>query len=235
MFFFVGQRFYGKVHALGGACLTTRFTHFDLLPLVPHETYVVFAGPTRRGALGMPLVRSSVLSGYARAWSLAVAFVGAAVGGVAGIGVAAVAFAIAVAAWSTRATLSAEERLVREVYAELAGAPVDVAWIVAATRGADAVSARAWLDDIRRRAQQILEDEGADLAVDYRATARHVDFRGVAARPGAVTPRCRAAALTLARIASVDATVTSAERAAAASAHAQLRAAVREVRSSLGP
>jgi hypothetical protein len=57
MIFAWGQRFYGKVDAVGNACVRTRFTHFQLLPFAPSASWLMVVGGPCERALSLPLVR----------------------------------------------------------------------------------------------------------------------------------------------------------------------------------
>jgi hypothetical protein len=201
MIFVFGQRFYGKVDAVGPAWVATRFAHVQFLPFVP-KTSVLVAG--ERG-LELPLVGRSVAAGYGRVWGPALAVVGAALtqGSSPFIGVPLVVLGAALALWAWifvgRPRGAARARL--DAYASFTGAPVDPALIVEGTRGQTADLANEWLAEITRRAEETIATEGIDLAASYRGSARTTDWMQVAARAERTPPSCQRAALVLARIA----------------------------------
>ncbi len=80
MIFIFGHRLYGKVDAIPGVGhVATKFFHFDYVPLVPTESWLVTAqsGKTWRG-VKIPLSAKSVFV----AWSRPAAIVAAVIGGV---------------------------------------------------------------------------------------------------------------------------------------------------------
>jgi hypothetical protein len=225
-----GQRFYGKVGAIDGVYVTTRFIHFQMLPFVPLESFLIVTGGAEDRALAIGKLARSVLAAYARIWAFAGLFLGLALGdGISpwlGAPIAIASTVVGVWGWARAGRPSADERAQRGVYAEIAGAPVDVALIARATRGPDAASAQAWLDAITRRAEEIIAVDGADLAASYRELARHTAWQGVAERASTASPACQRAALTLARVACGSADGTA--RAEAIAAHARIWSAMRE-------
>lgn len=219
-----GRRFYGKLDALNGVCVRTIFFHVFFLPLIPARSFLVFG----ERALNLPLDGRSVLAGYARWWPLVAVYAGIAIASGAdllpGVPLAVFAALLALWAWLRLGRLSSLERAERQAYAEFAGKSVDVALIVRATRGANRVAAAHWLDDITASAEAAFAEEAAKPQASYREAARFADWRQVADEPQAASARCRAAALTLARIAWARSEAGS--RAQAAALHARLRASL---------
>ena len=75
MYFVFGHRLYGKVDAIPGiGHVATKFFHFDYVPLVPTESWLVTAqsGKTWRG-VKIPLSAKSVFVGWGRAAAILVA------------------------------------------------------------------------------------------------------------------------------------------------------------------
>jgi hypothetical protein len=79
MYFVFGHRLYGKVDAIPGiGHVATKFFHFDYVPLVPTESWLVTAqsGKTWRG-VKIPLSAKSVFVGWGRATAILAAVTGA--------------------------------------------------------------------------------------------------------------------------------------------------------------
>ncbi len=227
MFVTWGQRFYGKVDSLGGAYVTTRFHHFQLLPFVPQTSWLIVVGGPRERAMVLPLVGRSVLGGYLRVWAPAATFVAMALSDRVSLGfvpIALLAAVTAIWAWARVGRLSSVERAQRQVYAHFAGAAVDVALIAQASRGPDAKEASEWIAEVTQKAKEAICTEGTDLAGSYRGLARHTDWRQVAERPETATALCQHAALTLARIA--WATPSASQPDEAARAHLRIWTAI---------
>src|SRR4051812_12483735 len=131
MILIFGHRFYGKVDALGGTYVVTRFVHFQMLPLFPLESFLIVTGAPEERALSIGRLARSVLAAYARIWAFAGLFLGLALADAVTPWLGApIAIASALAGawgWVRARRPSADERAQRSIYAELAGAPVDVA------------------------------------------------------------------------------------------------------------
>jgi hypothetical protein len=223
MFVSFGHRFYGKIDVLDGAFVVTRFAHFQMLPIFPLESFLIVTTPDER-AIALGRFGPSVIAAYARIWSLVAAFVGLALADQVspwiGWPLFTAAVLTAVWAWVLCGRLSRDAIARRRAYAAFAGAPIDVALVARATRGAHAADAKRWLATITERAEASIATEGVDLAPSYRGSARHVLWERVAERPGAATPECQRAALVLSRLASAEG--DAAARATAAAAHERI-------------
>lgn len=203
MVFAWGQKFYGKVLAHGGSYVVTRFSYFNLVPMIARASYLV-AGER---VFGLPEKHArSVRAGYVRVWSLVLGLAGGALTtNLPGGGAPLVLLGAACAAWSWLRVgrPSPDEIAMRERYAMVAGIPVDIALLVEATQGEDALAAQAWLDEIRATATQQLRepspyrDEGSKLL----ELVRDDEWNEVASLAGSLPAPSQAAAMTVARIA----------------------------------
>ena len=236
MIFVSGSRYYGKVDAIGGVYVTTRFQHVQMLPFVPLGSVLIVTGCGHDRALVLPLVARSVVAGYVRIWTFFAIFVGLAltdeVSPFVGVPIAVAAAVAGAWAWFSAGHVSAEEREKRRIYGTFAGAPIDVARLGDAARGPDAAEAKAWRDEIVGRAEEMITTDGSNDAASYRGLARHTGWQDVAEHAHAATPACQGAALTLARLSTSEGDANA--RAAAAIAHDRIWSAMRETRARAG-
>jgi hypothetical protein len=203
MIFIFGTRRLGTVHAVDGVHVVTDFACVNHLPIFPLRSRVETAAYATLREL--PLVPTSVIAGYARAWGVVAVLVAwmavlaaasrddhapAAAGAAAFV---AVLVTIAtVAAWWRLGKLGAEEQAQRRVYAKAAGHPVDVAQVDAH----DAAELREALFAAVKAAVPALE-----APTSYRTAPDPArDWRALAADPAVNDEAFLRDALTLARI-----------------------------------
>lgn len=186
--------------------IVTRFFHIQLLPLFPLASYLILRD--RGEERPIPLHRGSVVAGYLRTWGLLLLVVGVyealhrGVGQQLGQGGQGAALFVLCALWMSLVfslgRLSSLQRAQRQVYAEFAGAPVDVACLV--SRGA--VGAAQPLHEALRA--EVVERARAYASSSYRDAADpHSAWDQIALSPAVVPTkdaRFLRAALTLARL-----------------------------------
>jgi len=132
----------GSVEKVGGTSVQTLFFVIMMLPIYPQGSYVVMKQGGEKKVMEVKRNGRSVVAGYLRWWPGTIGILGAILGGsacfymneddfmiayiVTGVSV----FLLIVAgimALATQGSLTQEEKAQRMVYAEFAGAPVDVA------------------------------------------------------------------------------------------------------------
>jgi hypothetical protein len=223
-----GRRLFGKVGLSGNSYVRSQFAHLMFMPIIPIGSYLVVRSANgKEGFFKLPLHGASILAGYLRLWSLG-AMVCAfgmmsqpdslAVGSVIG----ALAVIVGMYAWGGTMRASAVEGKQRAVYADFAGAAVDVA-LIARSAGRGDEHATRWLADIKQRAQAAFASEAVNPQATYRDSARLAEWQQAADSAALLSPAAQRAALTLSRIAGAE---KSADREAAAAAHAKFWSAI---------